>query len=193
MKIALSLRPFQKKFVRGFLAPGKTCGVLSIPRGNGKSTFAAHLVARVLTPGDSLYREGLESVLCAASLEQARIVFKIARRFLGEKEYRYLDSTLRIGISHPETNTRLRGYFILGKNSDGDCRLSYCDYGRAGSDGDSSRFSSLGRTRYSQIQTELTSPGFWSSALLLRWPPAQAIGFMIWSRMDRQRIPTFKL
>ena len=69
----LSLRPFQKKFVRGFLAPGKTCGVLSIPRGNGKSTFAAYLVARVLTPGDSLYREGLESVLCAASLEQARM------------------------------------------------------------------------------------------------------------------------
>ena len=82
MKNALSLRPFQKKFLRGFLAPGKTCGVLSIPRGNGKSTFAAHLVARVLSPGDPLYREGLESVLCAASLEQARIVFKIAREGL---------------------------------------------------------------------------------------------------------------
>ena len=125
----LSLRPFQKKFVRGFLAPGKTCGVLSIPRGNGKSTFAAHLVARVLSPGDPLYREGLESVLCAASLEQARIVFKIARRFLGEKDYRYLDSTLRIGINHLKSNTRLRVISSSGKTAMGivDCPIAIMD------------------------------------------------------------------
>ena len=54
----LSLRPFQKRFIRGFLAPGKTCGVLSIPRGNGKSTFAAHLVARVLTPAEPVNDNG---------------------------------------------------------------------------------------------------------------------------------------
>ena len=113
------LRPFQKQFVRGFLAPGTTCGVLSIPRGNGKSTFAAHLVARTLTPRGPLFRRGLESVLCAASLPQARIVFSIARRFLGEKDYRYLDSTLRVGITHPKTNTRLRVISSSGKTAMG--------------------------------------------------------------------------
>ena len=33
----MELRPFQKRFVKGALAPGVDVGALSIPRGNGKS------------------------------------------------------------------------------------------------------------------------------------------------------------
>ena len=68
----------------------------------------------MLDPGDSLFRPGTESVLCAASIEQARIVFRFARAVLEPtNEYRFLDSNTRIGITHKETNTKLR---VIGSN-----------------------------------------------------------------------------
>ena len=70
------LRSFQRRFIRGATAPGIDTAVFCQPRASGKSWLAGHLVARVLTPGDALFRPGTESVLCAASIEQARIVFR---------------------------------------------------------------------------------------------------------------------
>ena len=67
------LRAFQKQFVKRALARGVDVAALSIPRGNGKSWLAAHLLRRCLTPGDSLYVKGSEYLLCAASIEQARL------------------------------------------------------------------------------------------------------------------------
>ena len=64
------LRAFQKEFVRRALAPGIDVAGLSIPRGNGKSWLAAHLLTRCLTPGDALHVAGAEYLLCAASIEQ---------------------------------------------------------------------------------------------------------------------------
>ena len=58
--------------------------------------------------------EGGECVLCAASIEQARICFRFARADLEPAGgYRFLDSNTRIGITHPATNTRLR---VMGSN-----------------------------------------------------------------------------
>lgn len=55
--------------------------------------------ARVLSPGDPLFRAGTESVLCAASIEQARIVCRFVRAALGENAgYRYVDSATRVAI-----------------------------------------------------------------------------------------------
>ena len=108
------LRPFQRRFIRGFTRPGIHTGALCLPRANGKSALAAHLVTRSLTPGDSLFRPGTESVLCAASIEQARICFRFARTDLEPRGgYRFLDSHTRIGINHVATNTRLR---VIGSN-----------------------------------------------------------------------------
>ena len=45
-----ALRAFQKRFVRGALAPGVDVAALSIPRGNGKSWLAAHLLSTVSHP-----------------------------------------------------------------------------------------------------------------------------------------------
>ena len=105
----MKLRRFQKRFIAGATAPGIDTAALSLPRGNGKSALAGHLITRILTPGDKLFRAGTESVLCAASLEQARICFRFARGDLEPTgEYRFLDSHQRIGITHRETNTRLR-------------------------------------------------------------------------------------
>ena len=109
-----TLRPFQDRFIRAATAPGIDTACLSLPRGNGKSWLAARIVERVLTPGDPLFRAGTENVLCAASIEQARIVFRFAREALEPTgRYRFLDSHTRIGIVHVETNTRLR---VIGSN-----------------------------------------------------------------------------
>ena len=105
----MKLRPFQKKFIRNAFRPGVDTGVLSLPRGNGKSFLGSHLLARCLTPGDDLHVAGKEYVQVASSLEQARIVYHFVRSELeGSKDYRFLDSSTRVGITHKPTNTRLR-------------------------------------------------------------------------------------
>ena len=74
-----NLRPFQKRFIRGALAPGIDTAALSLSRGNGKSWLAAHILRRCLTPGDRLHVAGAEYLLCAASIEQARLCFRFVR------------------------------------------------------------------------------------------------------------------
>ena len=124
------LRTFQKRFIRGATAPGIDTAALSLPRGNGKSWLAGHLVARVLTPTDRLFRPGTESVLCAASIEQARIVFRFAREVLERTgEYRFLDASTRCGITHKSTNTKLRVIGSKASTAFGlvNCPWAICD------------------------------------------------------------------
>ena len=110
-----ALRNFQSRFVRKATAKGIDTAVLSIPRGNGKSALAAHILARCLTPGDSLHVAGTEYLLGAASLEQARLCFRFVREELEPRgRYRFLDASTRIGITHEPTNTRLR---VLSSNA----------------------------------------------------------------------------
>ena len=114
------LRVFQKRFVDGALAPGVDVAALSIPRGNGKSWLAAVILLRCLTPGDELHVEGAEYLLCAASIEQARLVYRFIRAEIeGDTEYRLVDSTTRLGITHLPTNTRLRVLSSNGKTAMG--------------------------------------------------------------------------
>ena len=105
----MKLRPFQQQFLRRATAPGIDTAVLSVARGNGKSWLAARILTRCLTPGDALHVAGAEYLLCAASLEQARLSYLFSRADLEPTgEYRFLDSVTRIGITHKATNTRLR-------------------------------------------------------------------------------------
>ena len=114
------LRPFQKQFLRGGLAPGIDVACLSLPRGNGKSWLAAHVLARCLTPGDDLFVSGSEYLLCSGSLEQARIVFRFIRAALEhDDDYRWIDSTTKVGCAHLPTNTRLRVMSSNAKTSFG--------------------------------------------------------------------------
>ena len=99
--MAVDLRPFQRRFVSAALRRSVDTAVLSMPRGNGKSWLAAHLVARALTPGDPLFQSASEPLLVASSLDQARIVYRFARAALGDNGYRYLDSGTRLAITHP--------------------------------------------------------------------------------------------
>ena len=126
----MNLRPFQRTFIRAATAPGIDTAALSLPRGNGKSALAGYLVARILDPADKLFRAGTESVLCAASIEQARIVFRFARETLEPAGgYRFLDSFTRNSIVHKATNTRLRVIGSNGKTAMGlvNCPWAICD------------------------------------------------------------------
>ena len=103
------LRPFQKTFIKRALDPKVDTAVLSLPRGNGKSSLAGYLAARLLTPGDDLFRAGTESVVIAATLQQGRIVFRVARDILGDdRDYRISDSLTSVQITHKSTKTVLQ-------------------------------------------------------------------------------------
>ena len=82
--------------------------------------MAAHVLARSLSPGDDLHVPGAEVLLVAASVEQARICFRVVRDELEPRGgYRFIDSTLRVGITHVSTNTRLRVLSSSGKTAMG--------------------------------------------------------------------------
>ena len=114
------LRPFQREFLRRALAPDVDIAALSLPRGQGKSFLAARIITRALTPGDSLFQPGKEIILCAGSIEQARLCYRFCREALEPTgEYRFIDSTTRLGITHKESNSKLRIISSNGKTAMG--------------------------------------------------------------------------
>lgn len=102
----LRLRPWQRDIIRAlFDDPRPRQGLLSLPRGNGKSTLAAALGLY------GLYADQVEGaqVLCVASDErQARIVFNAARRMV-ELEPLLLEQTqiFQNRLYVPETDSTL--------------------------------------------------------------------------------------
>lgn len=153
------LLPFQKTFIREALKPDIDTAVCSLPRGNGKSSLAAHLAKRSLTPGDSLFESGCENHIVAASVGQARkTVFRLLREMIGEEdeqsEYRINESVNTCEIKHLKTNTRVSIIAPSGKTGQGLVRakLVICD--EAGS------WATLGgELMYEAIQTAQGKPG----------------------------------
>ena len=116
----LNLRPFQRRFIRAAFDPATDTAVLSLPRGNGKSTLAGHILAQALTPGHEWNQPGSEYLLGAASIEQARHVFRAIRTELEPTgAYRFIDSVQRLGAVHKDSNTRLRVISSSGKRAMG--------------------------------------------------------------------------
>ena len=101
------LRPFQRRFLKGALAPGIEIAALSLPRGNGKTTLLAYLATRAMTPGDELFVPGAQNVLIAGSIKQSRPGFRLARAALGESNYRFEDSNQVVKAVHVDSQTRL--------------------------------------------------------------------------------------
>ena len=102
------LEPFQRRFIRGAFRPGVRLAALSGPRGLGKSALSGWLLAAALDPEAPLFVRGGESVLLAASLDQARAVFRFLRERCDGPEFRYLDSGQRVAATHVPTHTRVR-------------------------------------------------------------------------------------
>ena len=96
------------------MSPGIDTAVLSLPRGNGKTSLAAHVVTRALTPGDALYERGREVVLISGSLAQSRYGFKIVRSNLEPLGlYRWSFSTTGVGAKDSKSGVELR---VLSSN-----------------------------------------------------------------------------
>ena len=124
------LQPFQRRFLAAATAPGIDRAALSLPRGNGKSWLAGHLISRILDPEDELFRPGTESVLLAASIEQARIAFRFAREVMEPRGgYSFLDAANRVGLRHVKTRTALRVISSNAKTAFGlvGCPWALCD------------------------------------------------------------------
>ena len=118
--MALTLRKFQRQFVRAVESDKYDRLALSVPRGNGKSWLAGELCRRAMTPGSKLFAPGCESVLLGASLEQCRIVFRFVRQALeDDPAYRFQDSANRVGVVHLPSRTRIRALGSNGKTAMG--------------------------------------------------------------------------
>ena len=185
----IELRPFQRRFIKAATAPGIDVAALSMPRGNGKSALAAHLLTRVMTETDPLFRPGTESVLCAASIQQARIVFRFLRADLeGTGPYRFVDSATRIGCLHKPTNTRLRIIGSSGRTAMGlvGCPWAVCD--------EPGSWEVLGGELMNDaIQTALGKPGSPMRVVYIGTKaPAATVGGLSWSRAARTALPTSK-
>ena len=116
----VKLRPFQKEFMRAVENDIYDTVCISGPRGLGKTFLAAHVLARCMTPGDSLHQPGKEYILGAASIEMARLTYGFIRAALEPTgEYRWIDSTTRLGATHIASNTKLRAISSNAKTSFG--------------------------------------------------------------------------
>lgn len=113
--------PFHRRWVRSVFAEDVEIGVLSCPRGAAKTWIAAQLAGLALRPGTPLFRSGLETIVVSASLDQSRVLFRMARESLAdvEDDYRWLDASNRLGCTHPPTNTKLRVISSSGKRAMG--------------------------------------------------------------------------
>ena len=110
--MSLKLKPFQRAAVKALESSKYDTIVLSTPRAQGKSSLAAELCFRALTPGDSLYVRGSESHLVAGTIGQSRkTCFKILRRLVEASprvaEYKISESANSCHIRHRLTNTRV--------------------------------------------------------------------------------------
>ena len=105
----MRLRKFQKTFLEAVESGRYRQLALSLPRGNGKSQLAGYLAARILTPGDSMFRPGTESIVIASTFEQGRIVYRFTRDLLDDlDDYRLSDSLTRVQILHKPSKTALQ-------------------------------------------------------------------------------------
>ena len=108
--MVLEIQPFQRRFLARAFAPDIDTAILCGPRGLGKTSLAAHIVSRSLTPGTPFYEPGREIVLISGSLAQSRFGFKIVRRELEPMGlgYRWSNSTTGVGAKNRDTGDELR-------------------------------------------------------------------------------------
>ena len=110
--MSLNLRPFQKRAVKALESGSYDTVVLSLSRSQGKSSLAAELCFRALTPGDVLHRPGTESHLVAATIGQSRkTCFKLLRALVEDSDrandYKVSESANACHIRRKACNTRV--------------------------------------------------------------------------------------
>lgn len=102
--------PWQSRFLRGALRPGVLEAALTMARGGGKSTFTAGLGACAID--GPLAQPNAEVLVVAASLKQAKIIFRHVCRFLGgqvedRKQWRKQDTVNVASLENRRTGVLL--------------------------------------------------------------------------------------
>ena len=108
---ALTVLPWQRRFIRGAFAPGVQSAALSVARGNGKTSLLSGIAAATLD-GPLAVPRG-ETVIVASSFEQARIAFEHVIAFMGEKledkrRWKVWDTAQQARIEDRRTGARVR-------------------------------------------------------------------------------------
>lgn len=100
----VKLRDFQKEILRGAMAPGIRTGLISLPRGNGKTAFAAMLGVAELFVGEP----SAEVLVVASDQRQANITFNMAKRMIElNPELAERTHVFRDHIYVPQTDSKL--------------------------------------------------------------------------------------
>ena len=108
---AFRVLPWQRWFVRGAFAPGVQSAALSVGRGNGKTALLSGIAAATID-GPLAVSRG-ETVIVAASFEQARIAFEHVTAFMDAKlsdkrRWRVWDSANMARVECLRTGARVR-------------------------------------------------------------------------------------
>ena len=113
----LAVQGFQRRFLRGAFADGVSIGLLTTPRGAGKTEFFGRIAGLGVVDGSPVFRPGHEVVVFAGSMRQARHVFKAALRALPNPDaYRTRDNNQEISILGP-SGTKVNIYPSSGKRA----------------------------------------------------------------------------
>ena len=107
----LTVLPWQRKFIAGAFAPGRTTAALSVARGNGKTVLVAGIACAALD-GPLAVPRG-ETIIVASSFAQACIAFDHAVAFMGDKlrdrkQYRFWQTGQLAKIEDRETGASVR-------------------------------------------------------------------------------------
>ena len=107
--------PWQKRLLNALWTTPTV--LLSTPRGGGKSTLAAHVLAECMTPGSRWHRHDVEHVIVAGAVAQARrTTWSILRPLLREmRGVRVYDTAQSCSAVHVESGARVS---VMASNSD---------------------------------------------------------------------------
>ena len=75
--------PWEEEFIRGMCS--HSISLLTVARGNGKTSLIAAIVTTALTPGGALHRPRGKTVIVASSLDQAKECFSHVFYFMEER------------------------------------------------------------------------------------------------------------
>ena len=200
----LKLRPFQRRAVKALESGRYHTVVMSLPRSQGKSTLAAELCWRALTPGDALFVEGAESHLVAATISSARkTCFKQLRRRVETskhaEDYSISESLNQVHVRHTPTNTRVSVVAATQKATLGLVGTPYCFVDEpgafdvtAGEDLWASLRTALGKPEsplklfiIGHLAPNATAPGHWYYDLVHRGTRGRTWVHFVQGRRDR--------
>ena len=83
------LLPFQRNWLGAAFGNGLDMGVLSAPRGSGKTWLLGRLAALAMSPGSPIYHEGDEVIAVSASIEMGKLLARAANEVLPDGYLRW--------------------------------------------------------------------------------------------------------